>query len=152
MDYGIISLLIIQLAACAGCIVAWLRIRGEVDRIKSGIVSKEELAAHVNLSHAGLAKRMDEIEIDGKDAASTLDIAEKAHKTAREIGITVEEHGDAIRSIRASLAAFKRHRGAEPVETETTPPFPPVEQEEMFAPIPPLTAPVKNSTFGKLGA
>lgn len=110
MEFGLIALLIIQVGAVMGCLVAWMRIRTEIDRIKDRAITEQGLATVLEGRITPLLFRINELEealISCKLAASksTQDAA-RAIKAA----IDMEDWERRLLSVQNSLAALKRHR------------------------------------------
>jgi hypothetical protein len=118
IDYGIIALVLIQLAAVAGCLMAWLRIRAEIDRIKDRAVTEPAMNTALENRISPVLVRLVDVEAglvqcEQATARSATDSA-RAIKAAGQ----TEELERKIISVQNSLSAFKRHRAA-PAEEET---------------------------------
>jgi len=137
VDYGMVSLLLIQLAACAGTIVAWLRMRKEADGIvrasaeKAGAMGEMDAVVHAcRTSVTTFETRLSSLESDiGK--------AVRAAEHARD---GLDGQKGEIRSLKASIAAKARWaREDDDAAATDTPPLDTV-----------LSEPQKSGTFGKV--
>lgn len=148
MDYGIISLLVIQLAACAGTLFAWMSMRHEADRLTSGTAKLDTqvqaIAGRVVETSAGIdrcSQRMEKVE---DVAGHAEEVALHAQKVSKEALEASEAWTDEAKSIRASIMALRRWaRNEEGGES----PLPAADPAEENLPPPPLQ-PGKRSTFG----
>lgn len=105
VDYGIVSLLIIQVSACIGSVVAWLRIRKEADAIiRAGSDNRAEIEAldsSVNIARGSVSA------FESRLSAMESDIG-KAVRAAENARDNDAVHKAEIRSLKAAMAARKR--------------------------------------------
>ena len=117
IDFGLMALVLIQLAAVAGCLMAWQRIRTEIDRIKDRAVTEPALNSALENRITPVLVRLVDVEAglvqcEQATARSATESA-KAMKAASQ----TEDLERKILSVQNSLSAFKRHRAA-PAEEE----------------------------------
>jgi hypothetical protein len=150
MEYGLISLLVIQLGAVTGCLIAWMRIRTEIDRIKDRAITEQGLNTVLEARINPILFRIQEVEqglISCEQVATkSAGDAAKAVKAA----IDMEDWERRILSVQNSLAALKRHRmpKEEPEQITELIEAPQNGQEPEFTP-PPLIRGRDMRTFGK---
>jgi len=144
IDYGIVALLVIQLAACAGGILAWSSMRREADRITSTHARME-----TQIEQMG-RRVVDVVELKGRVTAceeftrtSTAQAETHANRAAKEASgaaIRADELGVEVKSVRASINAMKRWNREDATPDPEPPPEPPQ---------PPQHQPQRESTFGR---
>lgn len=139
IDYGIVSLLVLQLAACIGTVVAWQGMRKEADSLRS---------AHLEgkTHYTGLDQRVRVSEgavntFDTRLSSMESDIG-KATRAAQHAQEETQGFKGELKSLRASIAANKRWSREEEAGGMTDPPPP----DSLYVPEPPPLA--KNGTFG----
>lgn len=106
-DFGLISLLMLQLAAAAACVFAAYHLHGQVTRVKEQSYSKAEVLALVQKAEAAIAvtnANLTEAEKNFRERAETLD------GRIRQIDIdAIDKVREKMRSLQGQLAAFKRY-------------------------------------------
>jgi len=142
VDYGIVSLLILQLGACAGTVVAWLSIRREADRIReaTGINARIMSDLQNDVARFGESVRTFENRLSSMEG----DIG-KACRAAEDARHQTADYKGEIRSIKATIAANRRWNREEEDGSATEPPLP----ETPLQPPQPAPQVQKESTFGK---
>jgi hypothetical protein len=125
IDYGIVSLLVIQIAAVAACVVAYLRINSQIERVRDSRGDNRQDLINLDLKIETMEKKTGELSARYAEAGKILD----------ELTAGVNSHNLAIgaietdlRSVKASASASKRWGNR-----EVTPPAPgvPVEQQDL---------------------
>lgn len=145
VDYGIVSLLILQLAALVGSAAAYVRMRTQAERVSmqrdlsaSRCEDLERRYVACQQAHAALAEEMAE---QRRRNTHVLEAAGEAHKIARRAEERAEQAHTAAVSARNAAAALKRHNAAKPVDADP-------EDEAVFPEGPP---PVPYSTGPRPG-
>ncbi len=153
VDYGIISLLVIQIALACICFFSWNSTKAEAIRMREAFLNvKDKVDACSRVVTGGAEKiaaitpRLDALEDAAEDMGKATRAALSAQKAAEGV---VEEFETLERKINAKLAAQARWKKPpaeehppEGLTEEETAPEIPVEQIGLFQ-----TG--KNSTFGK---
>lgn len=143
MDYGIISLLILQLAACMGCLVAWVMMRRELDTCKT---MQENASAAESSAEARVQQVNARIATCEEITRRAHEAAEDARKKTVSIVETVEANSEGIKSLRAKMAAAARWSNR---EEETDPPVEAPPSGLPWPQGPALTPEPPPSTFGR---
>jgi len=142
IDFGIVALLIIQLAACVGALVAWIGMRHEADRINAR-------QSYNDQAITGLADKFDVVKaaVNGFDERlSALEaMTGRACRAAEDAKEQAANHKGEIRSIKATIAANRRWNREEEDGAATDTPLP----ETPLQPAQEARNPQKNDTFGK---
>jgi len=152
MDYGIISLLLIQLGAVMGSIAAYIRMRTQTDAVKTMRDNSNSKCADIELRVEKFAAMFTERE--AKTARLIADVEtlkeeqNSLEKTARNLGDFTEANRQNLRSLKAAMSAFSRHSRKPAQEIEEEPEDgPEVEQIDTFHP--PVDKTGRRGDFGK---
>lgn len=139
IDFGIVALLVLQIAALIGTVVAWFGIRKEADSIVRGYseTNRDLSAMESDLGGIRLAVSGYEARLSGLE--SDIGKAVRAAENSRDMDAVNKAE---FRSLKAAITAMKRWNRDEADGATVDPPTP----EPAYQPDPLPTG--KNGTFG----
>ena len=154
VDFGIISLVVIQIILAIVCLWSWHSNKIEYQTLKTAFSDqKDQLAANARIVVSGHEKvsqfenRVSKIETMREDVADALRISVETKKIAID---SVEEIAEIEKSMKAKFSAYSRWNKKE-IAAEAEIEEANAEPVDMLQiPGPPLAETAKPSTFGKV--
>jgi len=152
IDYGIISLILIQLGAVIGSIAAYIRMRTQTDAIKTMRDSSNNKCTDIELRVEKIAAMFTEREAKTASLIANIETLKEEQnsleKTARNLVDLTEANRQSLRSLKAAMSAFSRHSRKPATETEEEAEEE-LEAEQIDAFPPPIDKSGRRGDFGK---